>query len=719
MDEQPENEFVTPQVVEPEPEPQAEAQKMVLASQVLPDRLYLLPTEAKPIFPGLLFPVVQAPGAEADVLRLIVEQVPERVVGFVLPKEQTETEGGESLQRQLYRIGTVARVLKMQTSPEGAVQVLLQGLKRFQILKAVQRDNKLMAQVVYLEDVRVEGDDVKALCLAIMNTMRDLIKHNPLFSEEIRMFLTRADWSDAGRLADFAVTMTSSTREELQDVLECLDVKARLEKALFLLRKELDINELKEKITHQIEEKITKQQREFFLREQMKAIKQELGLEKDEKTEELEKYQARLKELVLPDEAKARIEEELDKLKLLPTQSPEFGVSRNYLDWLTGLPWGKYSEDQLDVPAARKVLDRDHYGLDDVKARILDGGLTLAGSRQRVAVLFSDLRGFSTFSEGRDPEAIVSHLNTYFDGMVEAIQRHGGVVDKFIGDAVMATFGGVSEVDRPCDAAVEAALAMRESLAALNARWAAAGAPTFESGVGIEYGEVLEGPIGSAHRKEFTVIGDAVNVAARVESQADAEQILISEELYKQVRTDDDILLRFFGEVTVKGGDIKAGYEKGKLVLKSAGIESSMGVFSLSGLADLEAEGHVLPDGHVGPEGIGLEDEPDPPLPRGDKKAPPSGEDRLSSDPDLPGVGNLETGDHPEDRRLPTPRRPQEREEFPRIDREAQVVDGGDAPEPFGKPFDFDHGHFKSSPFSRRCVWPETRRPRRGPRSKG
>ncbi|OGV63229.1 MAG: endopeptidase La [Lentisphaerae bacterium RIFOXYB12_FULL_65_16] len=382
MDEQPENEFVTPQVVEPEPEPQAEAQKMVLASQVLPDRLYLLPTEAKPIFPGLLFPVVQAPGAEADVLRLIVEQVPERVVGFVLPKEQTETEGGESLQRQLYRIGTVARVLKMQTSPEGAVQVLLQGLKRFQILKAVQRDNKLMAQVVYLEDVRVEGDDVKALCLAIMNTMRDLIKHNPLFSEEIRMFLTRADWSDAGRLADFAVTMTSSTREELQDVLECLDVKTRLEKVLFLMRKELDINQLKEKITHQIEEKISKQQREFFLREQMKAIKQELGLEKDEKTEELEKYQARLKELVLPDEAKARIEEELDKLKLLPTQSPEFGVSRNYLDWLTGLPWGKYSEDQLDVPAARKVLDRDHYGLDDVKARILEfiGVAKLRGS---------------------------------------------------------------------------------------------------------------------------------------------------------------------------------------------------------------------------------------------------------------------------------------------------------------------------------------------------
>jgi len=373
-------EFVTPQVVD---DNSGDAEKkIVLASQILPEKIFLLRTDAKPIFPGLMFPVVLGPGPEADVLRNIAEKGNERIVGFVLPKQENPSADGQVLHRQLYRIGTAARVLKLQSSEEGALQALLQGQKRFQIVEAEERDGRLLARVVYLEDIHTDSDDVKALGLAIMNTMRDLVKHNPLFSEEIKMFLSRADWSDAGRLADFSVTMTSSSREELQDVLECLDVKTRLEKALFLLRKELDINQLKEKITHQIEEKISKQQREFFLREQMKAIKQELGLEKDEKTEEIEKHRERLNALELPQEARDRIEEELEKLKLLPPQSPEFAVSRNYLDWLTGLPWGQYSEDRLDVGRARRLLNRDHHGLEDVKDRILEfiGVAKLRGS---------------------------------------------------------------------------------------------------------------------------------------------------------------------------------------------------------------------------------------------------------------------------------------------------------------------------------------------------
>ena len=376
------DDFITPHV-DPDADRDGQDQRLVLASRILPDRIYLLPAESKPIFPGLMFPVVLPPGKQAEMLRSVFENAPDRIVGFVLPKREAEQpQEGQSFGRQFYTIGTAARILKTQESPDGTVQALLQGQKRFQILKAVERGGKLMAQVVYLEDVHHETDDVKALGLAIMNTMRELISHNPLFSEEIKMFLSRTDWGDPGRLADFSVTMTSSSREELQEVLECLDVKLRLEKALFLLRQELDINQLKEKITHQIEEKISKQQREFFLREQLKAIKQELGLEKDEKTDEIEKYQARLAERTLPPEAQERIDEEIDKLKLLPTQSPEFAVSRNYLDWLTSLPWGLTSNDRLDVKRARRVLNRDHYGLEDVKARILEfiGVAKLRGS---------------------------------------------------------------------------------------------------------------------------------------------------------------------------------------------------------------------------------------------------------------------------------------------------------------------------------------------------
>jgi len=377
-------EFVTPEV-EKDTQPAAEAgAKLVLASKDLPDRIYLVPTSAKPVFPGLMFPVMLGPGREAETLKAVVQQVPDRIVGFVLTKEEKTSDDGETLSRRLYRMGTAVRILRLEESNEGAVQALCQGQKRFEILKAVERDNRLLAQVVYPQDVLSHGEDVKALGLGIINTMRELINHNPLFSEEIKMLLSRTDWGDPGRLADFSVTMTSSSREELQDVLECLDVRTRLEKALLLLRKELDLNALKEKITHQIEERISKQQREFFLREQLKSIKQELGLEKDEKTEEVERYQQRVDQLgsALPDEARDRIAEEIDKIKILSPQSPEFAVSRNYLDWLTGLPWGEFSEDRLDVACARRILDRDHYGLEDVKKRILEfiGVAKLKGS---------------------------------------------------------------------------------------------------------------------------------------------------------------------------------------------------------------------------------------------------------------------------------------------------------------------------------------------------
>jgi ATP-dependent Lon protease len=412
--------------------------ELVVAATELPDRIYLMPTESKPIFPGLMFPVMVPPGPAAETLRTVAKKVPERVVGFVLVREESTSEEPAVLKRKYYRIGTVARMLKFQETPDGAVQALMQGQARFQILKAVEREEKMYAQVTYLTDTYVDTTEGKALGLAIINTMRELIKHNPIFSEEIKMFLTHNNWDDPGKLADFSVTMTSSSREELQEVLECLDVKARLEKVLFLLRQELDLNELKEKITQQIEEKITTQQREFFLREQLKAIKSELGLEKDEKTEEIEKYQAKAGELTLPEEAQTRIQEEIDKLKLISPQSPEFAVSRNYLDWLTGLPWAKYSTDQLDIARARKILDRDHYGLEDVKKRILEfiGVAKLRGSVEGSilcligppgvgktslgkAVAEALGRKFYRFSLGgmRDEAEIKGHRRTYIGAM--------------------------------------------------------------------------------------------------------------------------------------------------------------------------------------------------------------------------------------------------------------------------------------------------------------
>jgi class 3 adenylate cyclase len=154
----------------------------------------------------------------------------------------------------------------------------------------------------------------------------------------------------------------------------------------------------------------------------------------------------------------------------------------------------------------------------EVKERIIKEKSGTLGERKDVVVLFSDLRGFSTYSERSDPAALVKHLNEYFDGMVAAITANGGVIDKFIGDAVMAVFGGVLDLPRPAEAALDAAKAMRAKLKAMNERWAREGVQVLDNGIGLHFGPVLQGTLGSSERKEFTVIGDAVNTASRLES---------------------------------------------------------------------------------------------------------------------------------------------------------------------------------------------------------
>ena len=203
-------------------------------------------------------------------------------------------------------------------------------------------------------------------------TLKELVQLDPLQSEAIKLFLDRSAMQDPGRLADFSAALTTASPEDLQDVLETFDVRSRIDKVLLLLRKELEVARLKQKITDQIEDQMSQRQREFFLQEQLKAIKQELGIEKEAKTTEIEGFQERLRELSPSQEAVKVISEEMEKLSYLEPASPEYTVTRNYLDWLTVLPWGKLSEDSYRLTRARQILDRDHYGLDDVKDRIIE-----------------------------------------------------------------------------------------------------------------------------------------------------------------------------------------------------------------------------------------------------------------------------------------------------------------------------------------------------------
>lgn len=190
-----------------------------------------------------------------------------------------------------------------------------------------------------------------------------------------------------------------------------------------------------------------------------------------------------------------------------------------------------------------------------VKDKIVRSRTGIQGERQKVAILFSDLVSFSTFSEGRTPEEIVLQLNEYFDQMVGAINTREGTIDKFIGDAIMAIFGGVIPLQNPTQAAFDAALLMRENLAKINTKWKAEGRAEFANRIGIHFGEVLLGPIGSRDRKDFTVIGDNVNVAARLEALCKVQKvdIIISRDVFDCLNIESQAQCRQLGKVQVKG----------------------------------------------------------------------------------------------------------------------------------------------------------------------
>ena len=340
---------------------------LVLASELLPMHLPILPIRPRPLFPGL--PVPLEVGADQAACIQHALEYSSKTVGIILVRDPNGGEGPENL----YRIGVAAKILRAFQGEGETTNILINCVERFTVEEISKAEFGMIAKVKYQIPVELPvTEELKAYAMAVVTTLRDLVKLNPLQSEAIKMFLSRSTFDDPGKLADFAANLTTASGAELQEVLETFDVRNRIDRVLVLLKREVEISKLHVEINKQIQEKISGQQREFFLKEQLKAIKKELGLEKEGKTAEIEKFQERLKDLTLNAEAKKAVEDEMDKLQLLEPHSPEYTVSRNYLDWLTVLPWGKFSQDSYDVVKAREILDRDHYGLADVKDRILE-----------------------------------------------------------------------------------------------------------------------------------------------------------------------------------------------------------------------------------------------------------------------------------------------------------------------------------------------------------
>jgi ATP-dependent Lon protease len=329
-----------------------------------PDILPILPLRGVVVYPQTAVPLTVG---QPRSIKLVDEVVAaDKLVGLVAATNpELETPGP----MDLYRVGTIATVHRLLKAPDGTIRLLVQGMDRFRLGEFVSEEPYLRARVQYSPETVEQGLEVDALARNARDQFEQIAQLIPSLPEElISSVLSLEDPLQT------VYTIANFQRIELADAQQLLEldsVTEKLRKLVSLLVRELEVLTLGQKIQNEAREEIEKVQREYFLREQMKAIQRELG-EKDEQAVEAEEFRKKIEDAKMPEEADKQARRELDRLSRLPTAAAEYGVIRTYLDWLVSLPWSEMTEDNMDIAHARKILDKDHYGLEDVKERILE-----------------------------------------------------------------------------------------------------------------------------------------------------------------------------------------------------------------------------------------------------------------------------------------------------------------------------------------------------------
>lgn len=344
--------------------------ELALPGQSLPDKVYVIPIHNRPFFPAQVLPVIVNEEPWAETLDLVAKTPHHSLALFFMETPPEDHRHFDTSRLPLY--GTLVKV-HHASREDGKLQFVAQGLSRVRIRTWLKHHRPpYLVEVEYPQQPADPTDEVKAYGMALINAIKELLPLNPLYSEELKNYLNRFSPNDPSPLTDFAAALTSATGAELQQVLDCVPMLRRMERVLPMLRKEVEVARLQKEISAEVNRQIGEHQREFFLKEQLKVIQQELGLTKDDRSADVEQFQQRLENKHLPPAAKKRIDEEMNKLSILETGSPEYAVTRNYLEWATALPWGVFGKDKLDLGHARKVLDLHHAGLDDIKQRIIE-----------------------------------------------------------------------------------------------------------------------------------------------------------------------------------------------------------------------------------------------------------------------------------------------------------------------------------------------------------
>ena len=347
--------------------------QIIPADTVLPPKLTILPLHNSPMFPGVFTPMMIPEGRDERVVREVLEG--DGCVGLVLLRNGSATgppsDSDEDLRAgDLHSIGTAAKIVRKINLPDGGINIFLSTLKRFRIAKVLSPEAPIVAAVEYLENTNMESLEVRALTRALVTEMKQLSENNPLFSEEMRLNMVNID--DPGKIADFVASILNIEGTEKQAVLETVDVRERMERVLVFIKKEQELLRIQKRIQDQLNDKIEKSQREYFLKEQLKAIKTELGMPVDAKSSEHQRLVEVFERLELRGEARERVDDEMDKFALMDPSSAEFVVTRNYLETIAALPWNEPEPKLVDLTRAQRRLERDHYGLEDVKERILE-----------------------------------------------------------------------------------------------------------------------------------------------------------------------------------------------------------------------------------------------------------------------------------------------------------------------------------------------------------
>jgi ATP-dependent Lon protease len=332
----------------------------------IPDVLPVLPLKDTVVFPYIILPL--SVGRDKSVLAVDRALAESRVIMLVAQKDSANDNPKEG---DLYEIGTAAVIMRMLKLPDGRIRILVQGLSRARVQHISQVDPYLQAKIQRIDEPPPEAEplEIEALVRSIKESLDRVVTLGKGISPEVMVIA--ANLEDPGRLADLAASNLELKLSEAQDILETIDPVARLRKVSDALVREIQVLTMQQEISSQARGEIDRSQREYFLRQQLKAIQQELG-EGEELTEEIANYRRLAEEKKMPEEALEEMERQIRRLERSHPESAETQIIRTYLDWLTALPWGTTSEDNLDLDNAQQVLDEDHYDLEKIKERILE-----------------------------------------------------------------------------------------------------------------------------------------------------------------------------------------------------------------------------------------------------------------------------------------------------------------------------------------------------------